>query len=230
MKLKKLAAAVVVSASLSLTSPQASADGIPTLDLTAIAHMVDQLNQMKAQYAMLESQYKQLQAMTEKLEGYSGTGEDIMMNVLEQVFPEIADVISDLENGQYPDRIDEIFKEKGFDKACTINGFAGPDKSLCEQHYKTIAATRYLFEESAKNANKQSLELTRLADEVKNAKSVKDVADLQIRISEKQGQIQLAQFKADQLARQIEAEREARAERVGNQLRDELFRSYRNTN
>ncbi|MCK0535745.1 type IV secretion system protein [Anaerobiospirillum sp. NML120511] len=224
MKLKKLAAAVVVSASLSLASPLASADGIPTVDFAAIAHMVDQLNQMKTQYAMLESQYKQLQTMTEKLEGYSGIGENIMMDVLKELHPEVYDFLNGLTVENFPERAMEIFEERGFDKACGI------EKGLkltsvqekCKQEYLYVAGAEYMFEQSAKNASKRGEKLNELMNQAQNVQTQKEAADLQIRISGEQASLQLAQYQADQTARAIEqAERNNKESR-----RQDLKRSF----
>ena len=202
--IKKHISIVALSASL-FFSTNVHASGIPTADLGALAQMIQQITIMKQQYETIRQQFEEAQRLTEKFEGVSGIGEAIQMDVMEVLFPELADALADLTYENMPSGAQDIFNERGYDKACPTDSLTFKE---CQENYVYLATSQHVFQQSAKNTQQLSDNLKNLEQEIANADTQKKIADLQARISAEAAQIQLAQLKADQLDRTIKNARE----------------------
>lgn len=204
MKIKKLRS--ICSLFMILCwSNLSSASGIPTVDAAAIAKMIEQIQQMQLQYEMMAQQFEEAQRLTSKFEGVTGIGDAIKTDVVDKLFPDLGEYLEDLTFENMPSGAQDIFTERGYDKACKEGS---TDYKECMENYVYLASSQYAYEESARNARKYGADLNRLKDEIKSATTQKEISDLQARLLAESGQIQLSQLKADQLARSIEVARE----------------------
>lgn len=221
-KLIKKQISIVALSTYLFFSTNVHASGIPTVDLGAIAQMVQQITVMKQQYETIRQQFEEAKRLTEKFEGVSGIGEGIKIEVMEVLFPELAEALADLTYENMPSGAQDIFNERGYDKACPTDSLNFKE---CQENYVYLATSQHVFQQSAKNTQQLSDNLKNLEQEIANADTQKKISDLQARISAEAAQIQLAQFKADQLERTIRAARENAIEAQSVKLKKSFWGS-----
>ena len=168
---------------------------IATIDLGAIAKIVQRIVEMKKSYDMLKAQFEQAVEMTKKLEGISGVGDFIRSDIFKEIFPEVSEVIEAIDDFSYEICLvvrKILFEDRGYDNACPPKGY--PTFVQCRKDYALLATAQYMFQEAAINAQNRGQALDKLMDKISESKTMKEIADLQARIQGELGMIQLAQL------------------------------------
>ena len=217
----KLACAACALCCIISPGPVAYASGIPTIDVAAIAQMLQQLNQMKQQYEQMLKDYEQLKEMTSKLEGVSGKGSLEIGEEIVELFPELKDLdLSKISVANLPGGAQSIYNERDLGALCKT--LVPASRSLCESSQSLIALKEYTFDEAAKNTQKRIERIDKLIAEIDSSQTSKEIADLQARIQGELAMIQMAQINA-----QLQKERLESVERsIQQQRKNEVKRFF----
>lgn len=220
----KLACAALALSYVISTGPAALAAGIPTIDVAAIAQMVQQLMQMKQQYEQMLKDYEQLQEMTSKLEGVSGKGSLEIGEELVELFPELKDLdLSSISVANLPSGAQSIYNERDLGAACKT--LVPASRKLCESSQALIALKEYSFNEAAKNTEKRIERIEKLIATIENSQTSKEIADLQARIQGELALIQVAQINTQLQKERIESVERAIQQQRKNEVKRFFFGS-----
>lgn len=218
-----LTKALVLSCALSIL-PAAHAGGIPTIDVAAIAQMLQQLNQMKQQYEQMLKDYEQLKEMTSKLEGVSGKGSLEVGEELVELFPELKDLdLSSISVANLPSGAQSIYNARDLGAACQT--LVPASRKLCESHQSLIALKEYAFDEAAVNTQKRIDRIDRLISEIDNSQTSKEIADLQARIQGELAMIQMVQINTQLQKERLESVERSIQQQRANEVKRFFFGS-----
>lgn len=186
------------------------ATGIPTVDAAAIAQIVNQIKEAQKQYEQMILEYEQFKQMNTNLSGISGNGNIFNEDAINDLFPDyekaIDNVISNGVGGLNGDA-KSIYDSKDLGYKCkTLSTTA---KDLCEKDSALTAVMEASYKKSLETIERRRENINKLLDQAQNAKSQKDIADLQVRVQGEVAFLQAQQIKADSTRNYILSQKEA---------------------
>jgi|TARA_R110001606_G_scaffold366348_1_gene521461 type IV secretion system protein VirB5 len=233
MKIKKLAQAVAISATICLSMPTPSyATGIPVIDVASIAQAIEQLVQLQQQFSELQAQTGLSEEQLRSLTGARGLADLVndpsSRYYIPSEYQDLLKLTAGIEGGDYnalQNRVGDLLaaaeilnlEETGF-KA----GSKEAKTFVSDQNQ--IAINGALAEAAYDEANLRTANLQTLLDRINSAEDPKEIADLQARISAEQLMLSNEQIKLAALSetqetyweRQQQRSKEERLRVLGN--------------
>ncbi|WP_228396947.1 type IV secretion system protein [Limnobaculum xujianqingii] len=196
---KKQLLAAAVSGLCIVTLP-ATASGIPTVDVAAIAQMAQQLKQLKDQYDLLRQQYESVTGSYGR-----GQGMDSVLDSSSVVPGSWQDVVRQQKSGVFANK--QAYYEKLID-TLPSELFRNPDGREAGTYQLSTDAVRAamaggdaLYAQVQQHINN----LTRLARQVDNTTNIKDAQDLQNRIQVENALLQTAMARMNAMTSNLQA-------------------------
>lgn len=178
------------------TTSLSQAQGIPTIDASAIAHSVMQINEMKTQIENQISQINELRnqvtALT-SLDGLKNAAQDL---TLDNIPTEWKDIYRDIDALSQTD-VENILSLKDYDPA--------GGRKLLANHVTNL-------ESAFKETTDRMTRLNGLQSKLKTATNIKEAADIQNQIATESAAIAVSQTQLDNMHRTYEIQKEIYAE------------------
>jgi type IV secretion system protein VirB5 len=184
------------------------AQGIPTIDATAIAKYVEQIAQMKTQIENQVSQITELKNQVTALTSVDGLKNAAKDLTLDNVPAEWQDIYKDIDALSQAD-IDSLLSHKNYE--------ANNSQKILVNYTNSLEKA---FTETTERFNR----LNSLQSRLQTAKNVKEAADIQNQIATESAAIAVAQTQLDNIHRAYEVQKEIHAEQA---LRDDYCSSMR---
>ena len=176
---------------LSTGSAAVFAQGIPTIDTSAIAYQIEQLAQLKEQ---IENQMQQIQNQVAQIE-------EAKNQVLAMTGSrEMGNLLKDSINNAIPDDWKMLYENTGID----FKSIFDKEKFDIDADLKNLAAIDKITKDSLINSQKIMEEINSLTNEINNTEDIKATVDLQARINTQQLALQQQQINLDQAYRVYE--------------------------
>lgn len=209
------------AAILACTANTASASGIPVIDVTSIAHLVQQFNEMQQQRAVLENQLNQLQGST----GMGALLENPTQHAIRRYAPSISDmanVVGGSSSSPATAYAQAFIAVMSMDDPATLFAGSDPITSRLRTQYgrerDTYVSSAGVAAASYDQAPTRTGTIEGLTGQIDSASSVKSAVDLQNRLSAENAhllnevaRLQAAQLRADSEARAAESARRNKA-------------------
>ena len=174
----------VLFAGLLTTQAYAAAPGIPVVDPTAIAQMVQQLTQLQQMYSQLQAQYNTAVNTLNNFTGTRGLGMFGYNTALRQFLPSnFESQMRNVLNGgvsQLTGAARAIYDNLNLGARCaTLNG---EDKAFCEKQGASFAQYQAFADEGKKAVDQRLQNIENLMKQIDSATDAKAIADLSARI------------------------------------------------
>lgn len=204
------AAAALAAALFFQAATPVHASGIPVVDGAslidrAIKH-AEVLAKYSEQIAMLKSQLEEARRRYEAITGTRNLGDILNNPDIRRALPEDVRAIlghPTLDNDEVLRRTEEIMKEE------RPSGDYNKDLQALDKRSDDLAyRSKALLQRAQTGTTARIKQLDQLQGQINRATDPKAIADLQARLLVEQANIQADQIRADQLSRQIQAERE----------------------
>ena len=191
----------VLFAGLLTTQAYAAAPGLPVVDPTAIAQMVQQLTQLQQMYSQLQAQYNTAVNTLNNFTGTRGLGMFGYNTALRQFLPSnFESQMRNVLNGgvsQLTGAARAIYDNLNLGARCaTLNG---EDKAFCEKQGASFAQYQAFADEGKKAVDQRLQNIENLMKQIDSATDAKAIADLNARI-----QAEKVAFEASQLSAQMQ--------------------------
>lgn len=183
------------------TPVYAAAPGIPVVDPTAIAQMVQQLTQLQQMYTQLQAQYNTAVSTLNNFTGTRGLGMFGYDTALRQFLPSnFESQMRNVLNGgvsQLTAPARTIYENLKLGERCA--NLSGEDRNLCEKEGASFAQYQALANEGKKAVDQRLQNIENLMKQIDSATDAKAIADLSARI-----QAEKVAFEASQLSAQMQ--------------------------
>ena len=223
MSMKKrlfaIASCVVIEAS--------RASGVPTVDLTAAANFLLQMQQLAQQYETLKSSYSTQASMLSTMSGNRGYGKlhhntSLMQMLSDDYRTQFQNVVqsgySAMSSGAKA-----IYTSQGFDEMCA--SISDSERlSECRNEAAVNAEFQYLLRTAQSNNSQILDEITELMSEINSSDDAKGIAELQAQIQAKQSAISIARTNLEMQVRQMQLMSEQRAKLQAEQAAQTAFK------
>ena len=186
----------VLFAGLITAASPTYASGIPVVDASAIAQMVQQLTQLQQMYSQLQAQYNTAVNTLNNFTGTRGLGMFGYNTALRHFESQMRNVL----NGgvsQLTGAARTIYDNLNLGARCaTLNG---EDKAFCEKQGASFAQYQAFADEGKKAVDQRLQNIENLMKQIDSATDAKAIADLSARI-----QAEKVAFEASQLSAQMQ--------------------------
>ena len=197
----------------------ASASGVPTVDVAAIAQATQTLMQLKEQYDLLNNQYAQMQREYQSITGTRNLGMIFHNPAIQHLMTGEASksLLSVFENGKraLSGEALEIYNKRGLDREC--QNMSRDARLSCEVGMAATAAYQAHLQSTARVAKQRMDTVNSLMRQIDLATDQKSIQDLQARIQAEQVQLRLAEAEAyayqTELRHLMKSEEELRVQR-----------------
>lgn len=215
-------AAILLFAFLANVLTPAQASGIPTVDAASLAQQqlahVEEMAKAMEQIALLtqqlESQRRQLEAMT----GVRNLGDILNNPAIRDALPtDVRSILgnSSTSNAEVMRKTEQIVKEE------RLTGNHSQDRQALDKRSEALAVKTKAFLDGAQSGSTARVkQIDQLQMQINKTTDPKAISDLQARMLVEQANIQADQMRADLLSRQLEAEKaliEQQAEKIAAQ-------------
>lgn len=219
--MKKTKLAIIFSIFI---STQSFSDGIPTIDVAAIGQIVVQIQELQKQYEQMLKDYEQYKQMNENMMGVSGLGNILNEDKLTDLLPDFkAEIETIINNGisSLEGKAREILESQKLDYRCQF--LTNSEKTICEKNAGLLAVQQASYSQSLEIIEQRRNNINKLLNEASNAKTQKQISDLQVRVQGEVAFLQAQQIKADMTKNYI-AQQKAALEVQQKEVIDNLFR------
>lgn len=203
IKVKKFL--LLLASTLMIQSGTVNASGIPTVDVAAIAQMVQQLMQLQQMYSQLQQQYNTAVNTLNNFTGSRGLGMIQYDLNLRQFIPSnyrsVLASIATSGKGALSDKGRQLYDSLNLQANCVDK--KGEALAICEKRQANFAQTQAFLQEAEEKVQQRLTKVEGLMQEINNTTDAKAIADLQARIQAETALLdvskQVAAYQRDQL-------------------------------
>lgn len=185
------------------------ASGIPTVDLSAIAQAVEQLQQLRLLYSQAQSQFNQAVSTYNNFVGTRGMGLLHYDQTLRQFLPSnFESQIRSVMNGGFASLSSEgksVWNSLNLGKNC-LNEPNTQEKARCEKEQAVFAEKKAQLKKGQETVNKRLENVEKLMQQINSAQDAKAIADLSARIQAEQAALAAGQIAAAQQQKVMDEE------------------------
>lgn len=206
-KMKGLAMGIALALGASMASAPAMASGVPTVDVAAIAQMLQQFQVLQDQLKNMKSQLEQAQQQVTAMTGTRGM-EKMLRNEAEGLIPtNWQETLAQMNGGKIGDLAQSIKQNASRVDGDLLNRLLPQDSASASDSFANSAANAQATAGQAYElSGKRFARLQQLMDEIGNAQDAKAIADLQARIGVEQAILQNETIKMQALAQTASAQ------------------------
>lgn len=205
-KMKGLAMGVALALGVSMTPGQVMASGVPTVDVAAIAQMLQQFQVLQDQLKNMEGQLQQAQQQTNAMTGTRGM-QNKARGDNEYIPTNWQETLAQMNGGQIGDLAKSIKSNASRVDSKLLDQLLPSDTASTSNSFANSAASAQASAGQAYELSGQRMSrLQKLMDEIATATDAKAIADLQARISVEQAMLQNETIKMQALAQSASAQ------------------------
>jgi type IV secretion system protein VirB5 len=224
-------AAFILAAAASLTAPHAKA-GIPVIDVTAVANLIQQVMYWQQQISGMQKQYDQLKASKDQLAqthnamtGSRGMEQllptsDLARNYLPPSYGELMHTLngSSASYAGLANQVQSIMKANSILSGAQMEGLNPELRQIVEQGRQSAALLNGMTQNAYQSTSQRFSALQVLIDRIASAQDPKAIQDLQARIQAEQNMLTNEQTKLQSLYQIARAEEAAQQQRAREQI------------
>lgn len=205
-KIKGVALGVALALGASTMSAPVMASGVPTVDVAAIAQMVQQFKMLEQQLTNMKDQLKQAENQVKAMTGTRGM-EQVLRGDNQYIPTSWQETLAQMNGGQIGDLAKSIKDNASRVDPQLLNQLLTSDTAATSTGFANSAASAQASAGQSYELSGQRMgRLSALMDEIGSATDAKAIADLQARISVEQAMLQNETIKMQALAQSASAQ------------------------
>lgn len=229
--MRKFLVALFLAATASLAPPHAKA-GIPVIDITAVANLIQQVMYWQQQISGMQKQYDQLKESKDQLTrthnamtGSRGMEQllptsDLARNYLPPSYGELTSTLngSPASYAGLASQVQSIMKANSILSGTQMETLSPELRQIVEQGRQSAALLNGMTQNAYQNTSQRFSTLQLLIDRIASAQDPKAIQDLQARIQAEQNMLTNEQTKLQSLYQIARAEEAAQQQRAREQV------------
>ena len=228
--MRRFLAALFLAATASLAPPHAKA-GIPVIDITAVANLIQQVMYWQQQISGMQKQYDQLKESKDQLTrthnamtGSRGMEQllptsDLARNYLPPSYGELMGTLngSSASYAGLASQVQSIMKANSVLSGTQLEGLSPELRQVVEQGRQSAALLNGMTQNAYQNTSQRFSALQLLIDRIASAQDLKAIQDLQARIQAEQNMLTNEQTKLQSVYQVAHSEELMRKQRAREQ-------------
>ena len=224
---RRLLLALLFAATAFMASPGAKA-GIPVIDVTAVANLMQQIMYWQQQISSMQKQYDQLKASRDQLAQTYGamTGArgmeqllpipELARNYLPPSYGELMSTLNGSTTGYagLANHVQSIMRANSVLSGTQMNALSPELRQIVEQGRQSAALLNGMTQSAYQNTSQRFSALQQLINRIATAQDPKAIQDLQARIQAEQNMLTNEQTKLQSLYHMAQAEEAAQQQRL----------------
>ncbi|CAN7660308.1 type IV secretion system protein [Variovorax paradoxus] len=233
--MRRFLVALFLAATASLAPPHAKA-GIPVIDITAVANLIQQVMYWQQQISGMQKQYDQLKESKDQLTrthnaitGSRGMEQllptpDLARNYLPPSYGELMGTLngSSASYAGLASQVQSIMKANSVLSGTQLEGLSPELRHVVEQGRQSAALLNGMTQNAYQNTSQRFSALQLLIDRIASAQDPKAIQDLQARIQAEQNMLTNEQTKLQSLYQIARAEEAAQQQRLRERATTEV--------
>ena len=229
--MRRFLATVLLAAAALLAPPHAKA-GIPVIDITAVANLIQQVMYWQQQISGMQKQYDQLKESKDQLTrthnamtGSRGMEQllptsDLARNYLPPSYGELMHTLNSSSDSYagLASQVQSIMKANSFLSGTQMETLSPELRQIVEQGRQSAALLNGMTQNAYQNTSQRFSTLQLLIDRIASAQDPKAIQDLQARIQAEQNMLTNEQTKLQSLYQIARAEEAAQQQRAREQV------------
>ncbi|WP_018904936.1 type IV secretion system protein [Variovorax paradoxus] len=233
--MRRFLVVIFLAATASLAPPHAKA-GIPVIDITAVANLIQQVMYWQQQISGMQKQYDQLKESKDQLTrthnamtGSRGMEQllptpDLARNYLPPSYGELMGTLngSSASYAGLASQVQSIMKANSVLSGTQLEGLSPELRQVVEQGRQSAALLNGMTQNAYQNTSQRFSALQLLIDRIASAQDPKAIQDLQARIQAEQNMLTNEQTKLQSLYQIARAEEAAQQQRLRERATTEV--------
>lgn len=232
---RRLLLALLFAATAFMASPGAKA-GIPVIDVTAVANLMQQIMYWQQQISSMQKQYDQLKASRDQLAQTHGamTGTrgmeqllpipELARNYLPPSYGELMSTLNGSTTGYagLANHVQSIMRANSVLSGTQMNALSPELRQIVEQGRQSAALLNGMTQSAYQNTSQRFSTLQQLINRIATAQDPKAIQDLQARIQAEQSMLTNEQTKLQSLYQVAQSQELMRKQRVREQSASDI--------